>query len=403
MSRRVMFVDDEPHLLSGLRRGLGVKRRDWELVFATGGSQALDLMADQPVDVVISDMRMPGMDGAQLLAEVRNRFPATARIILSGHADRESIISAVGPTQQYLTKPCEVDAVIVTVERMLKVQDLIHDSVLRELLGGIESLPKPPDVYDRMMEISADPEASLNDVVAVIEQDLATSTEVLRLVNSSFFGLPVRVESLARAVSLLGLETIQGLAVAGAVFGAGGTPPPGIDPSRLCRQGLQVGMLAKRMAVLDEWTPAAQNDMFFAGLLHRVALPVLAAACPQEWSGLRADPAPDPFVQDETEASAFGRSVSTATAYLLGLWGFSETIVEAIAAQPATIDDPSVTPTASVLTLARWEHLAPGVPAPPENPDPGAFLTAERWSQWNALRQQVTDDQEEREPVPDQS
>ncbi|MEJ2578568.1 MAG: HDOD domain-containing protein, partial [Kineosporiaceae bacterium] len=387
MSRRVMFVDDEPHLLAGLRRGLRIKRKDWDLVFATGGQQALQMLAEQPADIVISDMRMPGMDGAELLAEVRRGFPGTARIILSGHADRATIIAAVGPTQQYLTKPCDVDTVVATVERVLSVRELIHDPGMRDLLGGVESLPKPPSVYQEMMAISADPDCSLRDVVQVIERDLGTSAEVLRLVNSSFFGLPVRVESVARAVSLLGLETIQGLAVAGAVFGQGGSPPPGLDPSRLCQEGLHVGMLAKRFALADGWPADAVNGAFFSGLLHRVALPVVAVALPEGWARLRGFGPLDPIRSAEEEVAAFGRTVTRATAYLLGLWGFSENVVDAIADQPARPGDLTTTPATLVLSLARWEQAAPGAPvALPDPPPAGCYLTPERLDRWETGR-----------------
>lgn len=393
-----MFVDDEPHLLSGLRRGLRAKRKDWELIFATGGEQALAMLAEQPVDIVISDMRMPGMDGAELLAEVRRRYPATARVVLSGHADRAAIITAIGPTQQYLAKPCEADAVVGTVERVLSVRELIRDPATCDLLGGLEALPKPPSVYEEMMALVADENCRFGDVIEVIERDLATSAEVLKLVNSAFFGLPVQVESVARAVSLLGLETIQGLAVAGAVFGRGGHPLPGIDPSRLCREGVHVGMLAKRFAVADGWPAQGVNDVFFAGLLHRVALPVLAAAHPDGWGRLRGREIRDPYTAAEEETAAFGRTVTLATGYLLGLWGFSESVVEAIADQPVRVGDPSATPAALVLTLARGEQLTPGAPLdPPEQSGPDAFLTAERAQLWEKTRGEVHDNPDERE------
>lgn len=393
-----MFVDDEPHLLAGLRRGLRTKRKDWELIFATGGEQALAMLAEQPVDIVISDMRMPGMDGAQLLAEVRRCYPATARVVLSGHADRDAIIAAIGPTQQYLAKPCEADAVVGTVERVLAVREIIQDPAMCDLLGGLESLPKPPSVYEEMTALIADEDCRFGDVIEVIERDLATSTEVLKLVNSAFFGLPVQVESVARAVSLLGLETIQGLVVAGAVFGQGGRPPPGIDPTRLCREGLHVGLLAKRFAVADGWPAQGVNDAFFAGLLHRATLPVLAAAHPDGWGRLRGREIRDPYTADEEETAAFGRSVTLATGYLLGLWGFSEPVVEAIADQPVRGGDPSATPAALVLTLARGEQLAPGEPLDlPEQSGPDAFLTAERVQLWEKIRGEVHDNPDGRE------
>lgn len=394
MTRRVLFVDDEPHLLAGLRRGLRLRRRDWELHFAGGGEEALGTLAETPVDIVVSDMRMPGMDGGQLLAAVRDRYPATARMILSGHADRQSIISAVGPTQQYLAKPVEIDVLVAAVERVLAVRELVTDTGLRDLLGGVESLPKPPQVYDEMMAISSDPDSDLEDVVQVIEKDLGTSAEVLRLVNSSFFGLPVRVESVARAVTLLGLETIQGLAVAGAVFGQGGTPPPGLDPRQLCREGLQIGMLCKRYAVAEGWPGDTVNDAFFAGLLHRVALPVLAVAQPQAWQQLRGNRSADPWELAGIEAEVFGASVTRATAYLLGLWGFSETVVAAIADQPAVLSDLTATPAAQLLTLARWRAMNPNAPLPDEPVDQG-YLTRERLDRWRDVCEQAPDGEQD--------
>ena len=393
MTRRVMFVDDEPHLLAGLRRGLRMRRRDWELFFANGGAEALATLETEQVDIVVSDMRMPGMDGGQLLARVRELYPATARMILSGHADRQSIITAVGPTQQYLAKPCEIDVLVAAIERVLSVRELVTNETLRDVLGGVESLPKPPQVYDEMMAISADPDCSLSDVVEVIEKDLGTSTEVLRLVNSSFFGLPVRVESVARAVTLLGLETIQGLAVAGAVFGQGGTPPPGLDPGRLCREGLQTGMLCKRFALAEGWPRDAVNDAFFAGLLHRVALPVLAVAHPAAWAKVRGEQPADPWEMAEGEAAQFGASATRSTAYLLGLWGFSETVVAAIADQPATMADLTATPAALLLTLARWYAMNPLAPLPDE-PVEGGYLSRERLDRWSTVCRDAPSDEE---------
>lgn len=388
MTRRVMFVDDESRLLAGLRRGLRMRRRDWELFFANGGQEALDSLAEHPVDIVVSDMRMPGMDGGQLLAIVRDRYPATGRMILSGHADRQSIISAVGPTQQYLAKPCEIDVLVAAIERVLSVRELVTDDALRDLFGGVGSLPKPPRVYNEMMAISADPDGSLFDVVQVIEKDLEISVEVLRLVNSSFFGLPAKVESMARAVSLLGLETIQGLAVACAAFARGGTLPPGPDPSRLRREGLQIGTLGKRYAQAEGWPSDCVNDMFFAGLLHRVALPVLAMVRPQAWSQVLAQHPSDPWETVDVETAAFGVTVTRATAYLLGLWGLSESVVAAIAEQPASLIDPAATPAAQVLTLARWRGMNSRAPLP-DQPVKGGYLTEERLRRWRAICEEI--------------
>lgn len=377
--RRILFVDDEPHLLAGLRRMLRSKRDVWEMDFADGGEAALAKLAERPFDIVVSDMRMPGMDGGQLLALVRQRYPRTARIILSGHADRAAIISAVGPTQQYLAKPCDVEVLVEVLERVLGVRDLIVDEGLAELLGGVDSLPKPPQVYEDMLAISTDPECSLGDVVAVIERDLGTSAEVLRLVNSAFFGLPSEVTTITRAVSLLGLETIQALAVAGAVFAAGGPPPPGVDARRLSERGMQVGQLSRKIATAEGWSRQAVGDAFFAGLLYEVGLPVLAAANPGKWTAAAAT---DLDGERDAELALFGCSVTQAGAYLLGLWGFNEPVVEAIATQPADPRAPQAVPAALLLSFARRWICYPDVPQPWFD---GGYLTAERLERWQNL------------------
>jgi HD-like signal output (HDOD) protein/ActR/RegA family two-component response regulator len=380
--RRILFVDDEPHLLAGLRRMLRSRGSTWDMRFAEGGEQALALMAEEPFDAVVSDMRMPGMDGGQLLALVRERYPRTVRIILSGHADQATIISAVGPTQQYLAKPCAVDVLVEVLERVLSVRDLIVDDIVADLLGGVESLPKPPQVYSEMLAVSTRADCSLDDVVAVIERDLATSAEVLRLVNSAFFGLPSEVTTITRAVSLLGLETIQALAVAGAVFAAGGPPPPGVDVKALSERGMRVGQLARKVASAEGWNRMAAGDVFFAGMLHQVGLPILVGARPRQWAAVQPVGVVDLDAARDLERETFGCTITQASAYLLGLWGFNGSVVEAIAAQPADPADPGVTPAALLLSFARRAVDIPGG----EQPFSGSgYLTGDRLIRWQEI------------------
>jgi HD-like signal output (HDOD) protein/CheY-like chemotaxis protein len=395
MTRSIVFVDDEENLLSGLRRSLRHKRAAWDMRFAPGGEQALAMLAERAADVVVSDMKMPRMDGAQLLSEVRRLHPGTARMILSGHADRMSIISAVGPTQQFLAKPCDTEVLIDAIDRVLAISDLVTDESLRALLGGVGSLPKPPQIYEEMLAIASDPDCRLEDVVRVIEKDLATSAEVLHLVNSSFFGLGSAVDSVARAVTLLGLETIQGLALAGAIFRAEVPPPQGVDSTQLCLRGLNVAARCRRYANADGWPPAAANDAFFAGLLCEIGLPVLDAAHPDPWSGLAramlsGQPPQDPWAQDAEQLAAFGCSMTRATAYLLGLWGFTEGVVAAIADQPAPLGSPSATPAAQLLTVARWRAAGGrGTQLPIQD---GSYLTPDRLQRWDEVAADLDDE-----------
>jgi DNA-binding NtrC family response regulator len=114
---RILFVDDDPNVLSGLQRMLRPLRQTWSMRFVDGASAALDALACEPYDVIVSDMRMPGMSGAQLLAEVGQRHPHIGRIILSGQSDQEHLQQLAGIPHEYLAKPCDGDQIRDAVTR----------------------------------------------------------------------------------------------------------------------------------------------------------------------------------------------------------------------------------------------------------------------------------------------
>ena len=118
----VLFVDDEPNILSGLRRMLRSMRHEWNMIFAENGYAALDQLKAHVVDVIVTDMRMPGMDGATLLQEVSLLYPHTIRLVLSGQSTRETILRAVGPTHQFLSKPSNATDLKHVIERTYRFE-----------------------------------------------------------------------------------------------------------------------------------------------------------------------------------------------------------------------------------------------------------------------------------------
>jgi DNA-binding NarL/FixJ family response regulator len=211
MKKRILFADDEALVLEGLQRMLRNMRPEWDMVFVAGGAKALELMEQSPFDVVVSDMRMPGMNGAVLLGEVMKRFPRTIRLILSGHADQELILKCVGSTHQYLTKPCEPDALRAAVRRATELENSLQDQNLRQLISQMDRLPSIPSLYIEIVELLRDPDVGIQEVAEIIAKDMGMTAKILKLVNSSFFGLHRRLSSAAEAASYLGLDTIKSL------------------------------------------------------------------------------------------------------------------------------------------------------------------------------------------------
>lgn len=115
MKKNVLFVDDDPFILAGLRRQLRAYRDEWTVHFARGGEEALRLMEEQAFDVVVTDLRMPHMNGAALLEEVCQRYPAVLRIVLSGQSDPDLRLETVA-AHHILSKPCDGKTLKATID-----------------------------------------------------------------------------------------------------------------------------------------------------------------------------------------------------------------------------------------------------------------------------------------------
>ncbi len=350
-SHRVLLVSGDQSVLAALKRLLR-GNVEWELVLADSAEQALVLLVTVPVDVVVSSLRLPGMDGDELLSHVRRLYPSTARVALSAEADGTDAITAVGAAQVVLTWPRDARTLARSIDEVLAVRELGSDERLRRILGDVDALPAPPAVHLRLVEVSSRPNSGLSDVVAVLESDLALCAEILKLVNSAYFGLTRHIESVERAVGLLGLDTIHALALSGKVFGADLATPHNLDVVRLRRTAMRAAGFARSIAASERWAPESVGRAFLAALLRDVGLLALAADG-AAYDRVRDVPWDEPWARSEAEMNAFGCTVPEASAFILRQWGITEPVVEAIASQPSRPDDMSATPIAHVVGFAH--------------------------------------------------
>src|ERR1700683_4032051 len=158
---RIVFVDDEVNVLQEMRRTLHSMRSEWDMEFLPSGAAALDSLAKSPADVIVSDMRIPGMDGWQLLAEVKKLYPRTVRLVLSGHADPRSVMLAIGTAQLYLAKPCESGSLKAAIVQTQMLRQLLSNDRLALLVGGVGMLPSAPTAFQDILVWLQNPAASL--------------------------------------------------------------------------------------------------------------------------------------------------------------------------------------------------------------------------------------------------
>ena len=371
MKKRILFVDDESMILEGLQRMLRSMRAEWEMEFVESAEKALRLLDQKPFDVIVSDMRMPRMNGAELLAEVMKRHPNTVRLILSGYADKDLILKCVGSTHQYLAKPCDAESLKATVARASNLEDSLHNVRLKTLVCQMNRLPSVPTLYMQVVEKASRAGASIEDIGAVISRDIGMTAQVLKLTNSAFFGLPRQLASADEAVAYLGLETIKSLVLsihAFSQFEKTETGPLKIES--LLNHSKQVAGLAKRISKLEGQESNAAEEAFTSGMLHDIGKLVLSVNLPKDYTEATRL-AQSGMELPAAEEQVFGANHADVGGYLIGLWGLPVPVVEAVALHhcPTRSTQAGFSPLTSVHAANALEreqsHSANGASAPP--------------------------------------
>lgn len=367
--RHVLFVDDEPAVLSGLRRMLHPMRSEWRMTFAADTESAVRALEAQPAEVVIADMRMPGRDGASLLAEVRSRWPETVRIILSGFADEGAALRSVPVAHQFLSKPCDSATLATTVRNACDLQSRLSRPELRSLVGGIGALPSAPRSFTAITEAFNSPDVSLDDVASLIEQDPGSAAKLLQLVNSAFFGIARNITQVREAVAYLGLTKARDVVLAADVVEMFRSGPPCLAK---IAQSVNDRSLVVAAAAREIAPRRFANDAFVAGILHDIGQLALASAASDRYLAIWHEDLSDADLC-EAELSTLGATHADLGAHLLRLWGLPFPLVEAVArhADPDAVDDadPVVAAIASATSAVgpRWDALgaaaAPGTTA----------------------------------------
>lgn len=229
----VLFVDDEPSILSSLRRLL--RPQGYRVLLAESGKAGLALLETEAVDLVVSDMRMPEMDGAELLERVRERWPAVGRILLTGYADIGSTVAAInrGQIHRYVAKPWDDRELVMCIQDALERRRLEKEN--RELM--------------RLTQRQNDELQALNaDLAARVKARTSELEQVNAMLETSFAQLQ---ENFLLSINVFsGLVELRGGGTAG--------------------YSRQVADLARRVARRLDMGASAEEDVYVAGLLHEV-------------------------------------------------------------------------------------------------------------------------------------
>ena len=368
LKKRVLFVDDESMLLDLYKLVFEDEQDQWTINFAPGGQEALDLMNAEPVDVLVSDMRMPGMSGAELVQEVMKLHPKTSRLIMSGYADSEQIAQCLGATHQFIAKPFELSVLRGTIGRVCALDSCLMDDTLRTLVAQMRSLPSLPSLYFRIMDALGTPDSSIEQIGGIIASDPSMTAKILQLVNSAFFGIARRISNPVEAVQFLGVGRVRSLVLSLHVFSCfDQVQLKNFSIDRVWKHSMSTGLVAQKIARLQKMDRAFVDETYVAGMLHDIGKVMLASSLPELYEQAVALAAEQKLPMVEAEREVFGITHAQVGAYLLGLWGLPITIVEAVAFHhdPQQGAMKSFSPLTAVHVASALEHQIrePGVNA----------------------------------------
>jgi len=353
----VLFVDDDAPTLALLTHRLRPLGADWNARFVPGGREALAELEKQPADVVISDFDMPGMDGAELMRRVRERWPQSVRLILSGITDPDKLMKALPVTHQVMTKPCDVGQLQLVVARAGALQSRLYSPAVVSAVASLKSLPTVPKLYQALSAELDGGRCSAKSVAAIIEQDMAMTVRLLQIVNSAFYGLTRKITNIRDAVTVLGFEPIRALVASTELFRAMSKicAPKGFSLEDEQAHAGRVAAIAQSLLADRELARTA----FSAGILHDIGRVALAVAMPDEYGRAVELAASDRVPMHEAENRVFECTHAEIGAHVLALWGLPNALVEAVAFhhRPAQLPEPIFGVAGAVHVADAIEHL----------------------------------------------
>jgi HD-like signal output (HDOD) protein/ActR/RegA family two-component response regulator len=331
MKRRLLFVDDDLNLLLGLKRSLHSMQEEWEMEFAESGAAALEML-DRPFDVVVSDMRMPGITGLELLNTVQERFPQTVRILLSGQSDRQSILDSASRAHQYLSKPFDARQLKALLSQTIALGDLLDNPALKSFISRLSSIPSLPNLYFEVMEALRASDPSPAKIGNIIARDMGMTAKILQVANSVAYATRNEITQPEQAVLRIGLETVQSLVLSVSIFSSLSTKLQAArSVESLWEHSNLTGQYCRAIARAEGIAATSCGAYISAGLLHDIGKLIIAFSDPSLTSAISelASAHRKPVWQVEKEM--LGCTHAEVGAYLLGIWGLPFPIVEAVA------------------------------------------------------------------------
>src|SRR5580692_2436121 len=340
MKRCIYIVDDQVAVLETAVMILRGSDDSWDVTGFSDPLEALAAVKTKAPDLVLSDQLMPGMQGSQLLEEVRSIAPAAIRVIMSGYVSLNKL-TLITSAHQYIAKPFDINKLRELVQRSFSAQERIVNKGLQTMATSLRSIPSLPQVHQSLLAEMEDSRTASSVIARMVAEDPGLSIKVLQLANSPLFGQGSLITNPTDAVMCLGTEMIAAIVLSQSLFrhyeslGHAELDLPKVWSH--CWETAYLGQLLCRQKRLPRRTA---EEAFLAGLLHEAGRFILVDNFPGQFAaacqGARQLTSPLGPRLLET----FQTTPAQLTAYLMELWGMPPNVVTAIAFQDNPQQEP---------------------------------------------------------------
>jgi putative nucleotidyltransferase with HDIG domain len=331
LNKYILLVDEDQLVLKSLKRSLRKLSAQWQIHYADNASKALDILSSVPVDVMIAEVHLAGDDGRVLFEEARRVRPQAARIVLTGYTDPNVIFQFVGLAHQLLSKPWDEQTLIETIQRSFLIRGLLTNERMKAVLNQIHTLPSIPAIYLELVEKLKSENASLPEITASVVKDPGMTVKILQIVNSPFYGLPMKVVEPGKAVGLLGIDFLKGIVLAKELFGGfKQSSCKFLSLDGLWAHSVNTSSIIKQIARMEAVENGLADISAIAGLLHDVGKMILAIHFPSEAQSIHNLARTKGLPSWKAELKVLGTSHAEVGAYLLGLWGMPISLLTAV-------------------------------------------------------------------------
>jgi HD-like signal output (HDOD) protein/CheY-like chemotaxis protein len=365
--KKILLVDDDQNILQSFKRAVRPMHSEWKVVLCDNGKSAYELIqADDSFDLIISDLRMNGLNGIDLLKKVKEASPDTIRFSFTGSTENSLLIEAASVSHRLISKPCEGGKLVALIRNSLLLREKLQNPGVRKNLYKLGVIPSLPKFYQEFYKEIQSPDASVAKLGRIIEKDIGMTAKVLQLVNSAFFGFRKKVANPVHAATLIGINGMRDIFLVAGFFNAFGENdfPKTLDIEGIWQHSLITANRARKIAVREGLSQDDIDTSYTAGLLHDLGIIALAATKRADYEKVIALAQNENFPLHQAEKRVFAVDHATVGGFILNLWGLPHAISEIVTFHCSPPCDPSLknTPLSIVCAadmLATQETLSP--------------------------------------------